>query len=50
MGHLERVAAFDSAERARPGLHFVGDGLHGVGVNAVLKRSAEVAERLTAGG
>jgi len=43
MGHLARVVAFDAAEGASPGLHFAGDGLHGVGVNAVVKRAAEVA-------
>lgn len=46
LGHLDRVAAFDSLEREMPGLHFVGDSLHGVGVNAVLKRAKEVADRI----
>ena len=47
MGHLARIAAFDAAERERPGLHFAGDGLHGVGVNAVVKRAVEVADSIT---
>jgi oxygen-dependent protoporphyrinogen oxidase len=46
VGHLDRVAAFDSMEKNMPGLHFAGDSLHGVGVNAVLKRSLVVADRL----
>lgn len=49
MGHIARVATFDAAERERPGLYFAGDGLHGVGVNAVVKRAAEVARTITAG-
>jgi oxygen-dependent protoporphyrinogen oxidase len=48
MGHLDRVATFAAAERAHPGLHFAGDALHGVGINAVVKRSAEVAAALPA--
>jgi len=46
VGHLDRVAAFDAMEQKLSGLHFVGDSLHGVGVNAVLKRSLVVADRL----
>ena len=45
-GHSERVAAFAAAERALPGLRFAGDGLHGVGVNAVLRRAEEVARQV----
>ncbi len=48
MGHLARVAAFNAAEREHQGLHFAGDGLHGVGVNAVVKRAVEVADTLAA--
>ena len=46
VGHLERVAAFDAMEKRMPGLYFAGDSLHGVGVNAVLKRALVVANRL----
>lgn len=46
VGHLDRVAAFDAMEKKMPGLHFAGDSLHGVGVNAVMKRALAVADRL----
>jgi len=46
MGHLDRVATFDRAESEQPGLHFAGDSLHGVGVNAVLKRARAVADKV----
>jgi protoporphyrinogen/coproporphyrinogen III oxidase len=48
VGHLSRVAAFDAMEEKMPGLFFAGDSLHGVGVNAVLKRALVVADRLCA--
>ena len=46
IGHLQRISAFDEKERLYPGLHFAGDSLHGVGVNAVLKRALVVANRI----
>lgn len=46
MGHLDRVAVFDRVEQEMPGVHFAGDSLHGVGVNAVLKRARTVADRV----
>lgn len=46
IGHLDRIAAFDAKEKLYPGLHFAGDSLHGVGVNAVLKRALVVADRI----
>lgn len=46
MGHLDRVATFDRAEKEHDGLHFAGDSLHGVGVNAVLKRARAVADKV----
>lgn len=46
MGHLDRVAVFDQAEGKNDGLHFAGDSLHGVGVNAVLKRARAVADKV----
>ncbi len=46
MGHLERVGVFDAVQNANLGLYFVGDSLHGVGVNAVLKRAQKVADEV----
>jgi oxygen-dependent protoporphyrinogen oxidase len=43
LGHLQRVAHFNAAEQSLPGLHFLGDSLHGVGVPAAIARAADVA-------
>ncbi|MFK5956149.1 MAG: protoporphyrinogen oxidase [Planctomycetota bacterium] len=48
LGHLDRIAVFNRWEQQRPGLHFAGDSLHGVGVNAVLKRALEVSAKVQA--
>lgn len=48
LGHLDRLAVFQQWERQQPGLHFAGDSLFGVGVNAVLKQALAVSERIQA--
>ena len=48
LGHLDRIAVFDRWEKEQPGLHFAGDSLHGVGVNAVLKRALAVSTKVQA--
>ncbi len=39
MGHLQRVAIFDQAEKRLSGLRFSGDSFHGVGVPAAFARA-----------
>ncbi len=42
LGHLDRVAKFNEAEKQFPGLHFLGDSYHGVGVPAAVARAHDV--------
>ena len=42
LGHLDRVAKFNEAEIQYPGLHFLGDSYHGVGVPAAIARAHDV--------
>jgi protoporphyrinogen/coproporphyrinogen III oxidase len=42
LGHLDRVAKFNEAEKQYPGLHFLGDSYHGVGVPAAVARAHDV--------
>lgn len=48
LGHLDRIDVFNRWEKEQPGLHFAGDSLHGVGVNAVLKRALAVSAKVQA--
>ncbi|MBC8403973.1 MAG: protoporphyrinogen oxidase [Planctomycetes bacterium] len=42
LGHLDRIAHFNTAEKQFPGLHFLGDSYHGVGVPAAVARAHDV--------
>ena len=44
LGHLDRVAKFNQAEQQFPGLHFLGDSYHGVGVPAAVARAHDVVD------
>ena len=45
-GHVERIAALERLERARPGLYFVGSYRGGVGVPKCWKNAVELADRV----
>lgn len=43
IGHIGRVHAMERFAETMPSLYFVGDSLHGVGINKVIARAHEVA-------
>jgi oxygen-dependent protoporphyrinogen oxidase len=47
LGHRDRVAAVEAAAAALPGLHAIGYGLHGVGLNDCIREATRLAARLT---
>jgi protoporphyrinogen/coproporphyrinogen III oxidase len=47
VGHHHRVTAADTAVAALPGLHLLGYGLRGVGVNDCIREATALAARLT---
>jgi oxygen-dependent protoporphyrinogen oxidase len=49
LGHLERIAALEAAERALPGLHFCANYRGGISVADCIKSATATAERTTAG-
>lgn len=47
VGHLERVARFERRLAGQPGLHLLGNGLHGVGLPDLIRRARELAHAMT---
>ncbi len=43
LGHVARVQALDRLATAMPSLSFIGDSLHGVGINKVVARARTIA-------
>jgi oxygen-dependent protoporphyrinogen oxidase len=48
VGHLDRVASAESAARAVPGLHLLGNGLRGVAANTCVSEATRIAAELGA--
>lgn len=48
-GHVERIAAVERLERARPGLFLIGSYRGGVGVPKCWRNAVELADRVAAG-
>jgi len=46
LGHMQRVAALEAAERRYPGLYFHGGAYHNAGVPELVSRSGKLASRL----
>ena len=46
LGHARRVAAVRAAERAHPGLYFVGNHLEGIGVKDCVRAGEATAQRI----
>ena len=49
LGHLQRIAAVEDAERALPGLHFCANYRGGVSLGDCIRSAAETVERVLAG-
>lgn len=50
LGHLDRVAAIESALGGEPGLHVAGNAYRGIGVNDCVREARALAERLVRAG
>ena len=48
LGHLARLAEIEAAAAAVPGLHILGNGLHGIAANTCVVEAARVAGRIGA--
>jgi protoporphyrinogen/coproporphyrinogen III oxidase len=48
VGHLARLAEIEAAAAAVPGLHILGNGLHGIAANTCVVEAAKVAGRIGA--
>jgi oxygen-dependent protoporphyrinogen oxidase len=46
VGHLDRVAAIDTAASAYPGLYLIGSSLRGIGIGDCVKSGFEAAEKI----
>lgn len=47
VGHPERVASFERRLAGHPGLHLLGNGLHGVGLPDLIRRARELAHQIS---
>ncbi len=48
VGHVERIARVEAAVSQVPGLHLVGNYLHGISINDCIREAAAFADRFTA--
>jgi oxygen-dependent protoporphyrinogen oxidase len=46
VGHLERVAQIEALAARHPGLHLIGNALHGIGIPDCVREARAVAERI----
>lgn len=48
IGHLERTAKIEAELNQMPGLHLIGNSLHGIGVPDCIRSAKQAAQQITA--